>query len=74
MRLLCPFDNSTSVGTSSSHSASTELEEGLRKIFENIGLSIPNPVENLASASHSLDPFCMFTGRSSIHSPIVKVP
>jgi hypothetical protein len=74
MGLLCPFDNSTSVGASSSRLASTELEEGLLKIFESMRLSIPTPVENLASASYSLDPFCMFTGRSSVHPRIVKVP
>lgn len=76
MGLLCPFDNSTGVGTSSSHPhpASTELEEGLLKIFENIGLSIPTPVENLARASYSLNPFLHFTDRSSVHAFIVKVP
>lgn len=75
MGLLCPFDNSPSVGTSSSNLAPTELEEGLLKIFERIGVSIPTPVENYASASHSLDPFCMFSlGKSSIHPHIVKVP
>jgi len=44
--LRCPFDNSTSVGTSSSHPhpTSTELEEGLQKIFERIGVTIPTPV------------------------------
>jgi len=74
MGLLCPFDNPTSVGTSSSRPGTTELEEGLLKIFESLGISIPTPVENVASASRSLDPFCMFTDRSSIHSPTVKVP
>ncbi|KAI0273041.1 hypothetical protein BGY98DRAFT_999644 [Russula aff. rugulosa BPL654] len=48
MGLLCPFDNSPSVGTSSSNLAPTELEEGLLKIFERIGVSIPTPVENYA--------------------------
>lgn len=47
MGLLCPFDDSTSVGTSSSHP--TELEEGLLKIFQSIGLSVPTPVENLST-------------------------
>ena len=75
MGLLCPIDDSTGVTSSSDpHPAPTEIEEGLLKIFESIGLPIPTPVKNLASASYSLDPFCMFTGRSSIHPPFVKVP
>lgn len=79
MGLLCPFDNynTSDIGTSSSHMAPaerTELEEGLLKIFEKIGVSIPTPVENHAGAFYSLDPFCMFTGRISIYPRVVKVP
>jgi hypothetical protein len=73
IELTCSFDNSTTTGPSSSHPASTELEEGLLKIFESIGLSVPTPVENLAGASSSSNPLYIFISRGSIHSFIVKV-
>ncbi|KAN0125884.1 hypothetical protein V8E52_001091 [Russula decolorans] len=69
MGLLCPFDNSTSVGTSSSRPASTELEEELLKIFESIGLSTPTPVENLASASHLIGSLLHVHGQEQRSSP-----
>lgn len=68
MELLCPSDNLTSVGTSSSDLAPTALEEGLQKIFERIGVS----VENQTSASHSLDPFCMFSRAGAVYLPVLS--
>jgi len=73
MELLCPFDNSTSVGSSRSQPASTELEEAVLKVFEGIGFSMPSPVENLAGASNSLDAFCTFTARCRVRPRIVNV-
>ncbi len=57
MEILCPFDNPTGVGPSSSPRVPAELEEALLKIFESIGVSLPTPVENFAGASNSFDPF-----------------
>jgi hypothetical protein len=72
MGVLCPVDHSTSVSTSNSHSAPNELEERLRKVFERTGLSIPNPVENYASASHSLDPFCICSRAGAVYIPLLS--
>ncbi|KAI0002527.1 hypothetical protein BJV74DRAFT_882149 [Russula compacta] len=53
MTKYCPFDNSTTCSsTNSSLSGTTELEARLVAIFESIGLSIPNPVEDLAGAAY----------------------
>lgn len=54
MMIISPSKNSTTIGPSSSHPATGELEAALRKMFESIGLSIPTPVENLAGESNSL--------------------
>jgi len=49
MQILCPFDNPTSVGSSSFRGAPAELEDALLKMFESLGVSIPTPVENIAA-------------------------
>lgn len=72
MKLPCPPDNSTSVGTSSSHLAPSGLEQGLREIFERVGLSIPTPVENNASASYSLDSLIVFSRAGVVYIPLLS--
>lgn len=49
-----PLNDTTTAGPSGSHPhrASTELEARLRAIFENIGLSIANPVEDISGTSN----------------------
>ena len=51
-----PLNATTTAGPSGSHPhrVSTDLEVGLQALFENLGLSIPNPAEDVSGTSNSI--------------------
>lgn len=69
-----PLNDTTTAGSSGSHPrrAPTELEDGLRAIFESVGLSIPNPVEDISRASGSIRFIYMCSSLGAVYIPMLS--
>ena len=69
----CPLNNTTTAGPSGSHPhrASTELEVGLRAIFETIGLSTPNPFEDISGASNTIRFISTHSRLGAVYIPLL---
>ena len=67
-----PLNDTTTAGPSGSHRASAELEAGLRAIFQNFGLSIPNPVEDLSRTSNSIGFVSTYSRLGAVYIPLLS--
>jgi len=69
-----PLNDTTTAGPSGSHPhrASTDLEAGLRAIFHNIGLSIPNPVEDISGTSDSIRFISTHSRLGAVYIPLLS--
>lgn len=67
------FDDSTTARASSSRQASAELETGLRAVFENIGVSVPTPVENIAGTPSSTEFISVYSRAGVAYIPTLLV-
>lgn len=69
-----PLNDTTTAGPSGSHAhrASTELEAGLRAIFQNFGLSIPNPVDDLSRTSNPIGSISTSSRSGAVYIPLLS--
>lgn len=69
-----PLNDTATASPSGSHPhrASTELEAEVRAIFEDIGLSIPNPVEDLWGTSNSIRFISTCSRSGTVYIPLLS--